>query len=220
MPLGRDVAPEAGHVERAVGGLVRVRVHRLVSEKERPWSIVLSGDELHRQRIHEVGDVAGVLDILAVVVEPRVDDPAVPVIAHPQVVAGPRHAVIAHVPLSDVRGQVAGLLQFEVIVRQPMAHRVARHVVDDPVAARVLAGQDRGAVRRADRRGVEGAIEEHAFGGQPVNVRRLHVGVAACAELVVAQVVDQYDEEIGPSHARKGSLSFGCNSTMPTWRRS
>ena len=29
MTFGRDVAPEAGHVERAIRGLMRVRMHRL-----------------------------------------------------------------------------------------------------------------------------------------------------------------------------------------------
>jgi hypothetical protein len=206
MALGCDVAPEASHVERAIRGLMRVRMHRLVSEKERPWPIVLSGDELHRQGIHEIGHIAGVSNILAVVVESRVDDLAMPVIAHPQVIAGARHAVISHMPLADVRGQVAELLQLDVVIRQPVAHRVARHVVDDAVTTCVLAGHDRSAVRRADRRGVESSLEKHAFGSQPVDVRRLHVGVAARAELIVAQVIHQDDEEIGLSHARTGKL--------------
>ena len=67
MPLGGDIAPEAEpHVERAVGGLVGIGVHRLVSEKERPRPVMLSGDELDRQGIHDVGDVAGMLGIFAV----------------------------------------------------------------------------------------------------------------------------------------------------------
>ena len=107
-------------------------------------------------------------------------------------------------PLADVRRAVAALLEREVVVRQPVAHRVARHVVDDAVAAGVLAGQDRGAVRRADRRGMEGALEQRALAGEPVDVRRLHVGMAAGAELVEAQVVHQDDQEVGPPtrHAR------------------
>ncbi len=38
---------------------------------------------------------------------------------------------------------------------------------------------------------------------EPVDVRRPHVGVAARAELVVAQVVDQDHEEVGFLHGRR-----------------
>ena len=52
-----------------------------------------------------------------VLVQLRVEEPAVAVEAHPGVVAGARRAVVAHVPLADVRGLVAELLQGEVVVR-------------------------------------------------------------------------------------------------------
>ena len=124
------------------------------------------------------------------------------IVGDPVVVTGTGLAVIAHVPLADVRRLVAERLQLEMVVGQAVARRVARHVVDDAVTARVLAGEDRGAVRRADRRGVERALEERALGGDAVDVRRLHVGMAARAELVEAQVVYQDDEEIWFFHVR------------------
>ena len=116
--------------------------------------------------------------------------------ADPAVVARPRPARIAHVPLADMGGLVAQLLQDDVIVRQAMAVRVARHIVDDAVAARILAGQDRGAVGRAERRGVEGRREHRAFMADAVDVRRLHVGMAADTQFVEPEIVDQHDQEI------------------------
>ena len=189
-------------------------------EEQREGRRALALDELDRELVQDVGDVAPVLDVAAVVVERRVHELAVAVVADPGVVARPRHAVVAHVPLADVRGLVTQPLEVEVIVRQPMTHRVARDVVDDAVAARVLAGDDRRAVRRADRRGVERALEQRALGGEPVDVRRLHVRVAARAELVVAQVVDQNDQEIG-LHRRvcRVTRAGGPRSKRPSLHR-
>ena len=120
-----------------------------------------------------------------------------PVIADPRVVTGPRHAVIAHVPLADVCGLVPEPLQLEVVVRQAMAHRIARDVVDDAVPAGVLATDNRSAVRRTDRRRVKCALEDRAFAREPIDVRRLHVRMTTGAKLVVAQIVNQNDEKIG-----------------------
>ena len=51
--------------------------------------------------------------------------------------------------------------------------------------------------RLGEQIGVVRALEHRAFGRQAVDVRRLHVRVAAGAEFVVAQVVDQDDDEVG-----------------------
>ena len=107
----------------------------------------------------------------------------------------------AYNPMAYSRAHAAGiavaeLLQFEVVVGQPMAHRVARDVVDDAVAAGVLAGEDRGAIRRAQRRGVERPSAERAFVRDPIDVRRFHVRMTARAEFVEAQVVDQNHQQI------------------------
>jgi hypothetical protein len=47
---------------------------------------------------------------------------------------------------------------------------------------------------------MEGPLEERAFARDTVDVRRLHVRMAAGAEFVEAQVVDQDDQKIGFFH--------------------
>jgi hypothetical protein len=200
VPHGDLVAALAREVERPVRRLERVRMHRLVREEERERAVALRLDEAHRALVQEIGDVAGLLDRAPVLVELGVEEAAVALEAHPQVVAGAGRGLVPHVPLADVRGLVAEPLQLEVVVRQPHAGGVACDVVDDPVPARVLAGEDRCAVRRADRRRMERPRERRALVGDPVHVRGLHVRVAAGAELVEAQVVDQDDEEVGFLH--------------------
>jgi hypothetical protein len=44
---------------------------------------------------------------------------------------------------------------------------------------------------------MEGGIEHRAFVADPVDVRRLHVGMAANPQLVEPEIVDQNDQEIG-----------------------
>ncbi len=205
VALGRLVAAVPGEVERAVGGLMRVRVHRLVGEEEAPRLRARPLDEGHRLRVQHVGHVAGHGAPLAVHVQLGIEEPAVAVEAHPPVVARARGAVVAHVPLADVRGLVAQPLQLQMVVRQPVAGRVARHVVDDAVAARVLAGHDRRAVGRAERRGVKRVEAHRALAGEPVHVWRQHVGMAARAELVEAQVVDQDHEQVGAGRPRRAT---------------
>src|SRR6185503_3383158 len=73
----------------------------------------------------------------------------------------------------------------------------APDVVDDAVARRVLAGEDRGAVRRAQRRGVERVGEHRALVRQAVDVRRLHVRMSRRAGFIEAQVVDQDHDQVG-----------------------
>ena len=73
-------------------------------------------------------------------------------------------------PLADHPGVVAALLQQ---TRDRHAGAVEpvedRHAVD----VRVLPGQDRRAARGADGIGREDVLEEHAFAGQTIQVRRL-----------------------------------------------
>ncbi len=161
-------------------------MHRLVRKEKRERLLALALQKVDRQPVHDVGDVAAVLHVLAVVIQAGVVQFSVPVVADPRVVTGPRHAVIAHVPLADVRGLVPEPLQFKVVVRQAMAHRIARDVVDDAVPAGVLPTDDRGAIRRADRRRVKRALEDGTLAREPIDVRRLHVRMTTGAELVVA----------------------------------
>ena len=200
MALGRQVAALVLQVERTVGGLEGVGMHGLVREKKRERLRAPPLEELDREPVEQIGDVAGALLVGSVDVQLRVLEAPMAVERDPVVVTRPRPAVVAHVPLADVRGLVAELLQREMVVGQAMAHRVARDVVDDPVPARVLAGHDRRPVGRADRRRMERALEYRALMRDAVDVRRLQVRMTAGAELVVAQVVDQDDEEIGLPH--------------------
>jgi hypothetical protein len=52
---------------------------------------------------------------------------------------------------------------------------------------------------------VEGTLEEHALGCQPVDVWRPQIGVPARAEFIIAQIVHKNDEEIRLSHAKINS---------------
>jgi hypothetical protein len=174
-----------------------------LGQKEAPGLGTGSLDERRRLRVQQIGDVARSGAAVTVQVELRVEELAVAVEAHPAVVTGARRAVVAHVPLAHVRGLVTQALELEVVVGQPVAGRVARHVVDDAVAARVLAGDDGRAIWRAERRGVKRPEAHCAFAGEAVHVWRLHVRMPARAELVEAQVVDQDHEQVGPRHGRR-----------------
>ena len=195
MALGHAIAALA-EIDRAVGRLEGVGMHRLVGEEQREGFGPRLAQEVDGVFVQKIGDVAFVLALIAVDVQHRIDDRAVAREAHPAVVARPRPAGIAHVPFADMGGLVAQPLQDAVIVGQAMAVGVARHVVDDAVAAGVLAGDDRGAVGRAERRGVEGRREHRALVADAVDMRRLHVGMAADPQLVEPEVVDQNDDEV------------------------
>ena len=74
------------------------------------------------------------------------------------------------------------------------------------VAEGVLAGDERIAGWRADRgRGV-GVGEADAFAGELIDVRRLDLGRAIAAEIAVADVVGQDEDDVGRS--RRGTSSF------------
>ena len=211
MTLGDDVTALCRDAQRAVGRLLRIRVHRLVREEKRKRFLALALQKIDSQAIHDVGDVAAVLHVFAVVIQPRVVQLSVSVIADPGVVTGSRHAVVAHVPLADVRSFVPEPLQLQVIVGQAMAHRIARDVIDDPVPAGVLPADDRGTIRRTDRRRMKSALEDRPFARKPIDVRRLHVRMTAGAKLVVAQIVDQDHEKIG-LHA-SGATWWTCGAS-------
>ena len=135
-------------------------------------------------------------------IELRVVQSTVTVVAHPVVVSGTRHPVVAHVPLADMRRLVAQLLQMQMVIRQPVTHRVARDVVDDAVTTCILTRDDRCPVGRADWSRVESALEQGALVRDAVDVRRFHVRMSARPELVVTQIVDQNHHEIGFHLAR------------------
>lgn len=196
MPLGHHIAPLCGDLERAVSRLLGVRVNRLVGKKERKRLVVAAINEVKRKLVHDVGDVAAVMTVPSVMVQHRISEPAVPVIAHPAVITGSWAPVVAHVPFADMRGFITQPLQLQMIVGQPMAHGITRHVVDDAVAAGVLPTQNRSPIGRTDRRGVKGSRKQSALMSDPINMRRLHVGVSARAKFVIAQIINQDHQQI------------------------
>ena len=143
MPFRREVPALQRQIERAVRCLDGIGMHRLMREEQRERLAAFPLQEIDGEPVHDVGDVPSVLHVLAVVVELRIAQSAVTVVAHPIVVTGTGHAVVAHVPLADMRCLVAQLLQLQVIIRQPVTHRAARDVVYDAVAACVLTRDDR-----------------------------------------------------------------------------
>jgi hypothetical protein len=58
---------------------------------------------------------------------------------------------------------------------------------------------------------MEGRCETHALQADTIDVRRLHEGMAADAELVEAQIVDQDDQDI--------RFAPVCHSASPAARR-
>ena len=149
------LVPLGGH-EVGVDGLVRE------VEEERPIGAALF-QPVERVVGELVGDVAALRHRLAVDVEAvrAREVRALAAEADPAIEAGLRRiAVAAHVPLADERGLVAGLLQILRKERRARRHRV--DVVDDAMPVRVLAGENRRAARRAQRRRDERVPHVHA----------------------------------------------------------
>ena len=75
-------------------------------------------------------------------------------------------------------------------------------IVDDPVPARELAGEQGRPVGRAQRHRVERIDEQGAFRGKAVDVGSFEIRMAAGMELVEAQVVDQHHDDVRTLDAR------------------
>src|SRR5215218_942594 len=60
----------------------------------------------------------------------------------------------------------------------------------------IAAGEQAGARRRAYRRGRVEVCEAHAFGGHTIDPRRLDAWRAVAAEIVVALVVGENDDDV------------------------
>ena len=105
--------------------------------------------------------------------------------------------------LADEAGAVAGVLQQRWIADRHVRVGERRRAEGEAVRALVLAGQDRRARRRADRRGDEGVVEAHALGGQRFEVRGAQASVADAAQAVPALVVGDDDEQVGEPLRRR-----------------
>ncbi|GAA0628733.1 hypothetical protein GCM10009016_18110 [Halomonas beimenensis] len=70
---------------------------------------------------------------------------------------------------------------------------ILAHAVD----RRLLAGDQAGPVGLADRRGHVEAREAHALGGQAIQVRRAHGGIAVAAQVIRPLLVGDEEHETG-----------------------
>ena len=102
--------------------------------------------------------------------------------------------VAAEVPFADHAGIVAGCLQI-LGDRWLRAVELVKH--GRAVLVAVLAGQDRGAARRADRVNAEDPVKPHPVACQPVEVGRLVDLTAVRANGVRGVVVGHNEENIG-----------------------
>ncbi len=148
---------------------------RLLSEHEQPRRVVRSADPLDGMigddgRVVAIDPPAGAVDVELVV-----EVVALAAMAHPVVEAGTlRVVVLAHVPLADVRGLVACILQAARVARQVV--RVLGEVVQHLVPSSVASAEQRRTTRRAERRGDERVAEPRALGREAIQVRRAQPG--------------------------------------------
>ena len=108
----------------------------------------------------------------------------------------------AEAPLAERAGREADVVQQRrqqrVAGRQrPLSLGLRLLVVAHRAVARVLAGHQHRARRRADRRAGVVAREAHAAGGQRVEVRRADPLLAEAAEFAVAEIVGEHEHDVG-----------------------
>ncbi len=106
---------------------------------------------------------------------------------------------VSHMPFADEGGGVAGFL--EVLWEEMGAGRNGTLIVDDMVAMHVLAGEDRGAARRAKGGGDKGVLEVGPFSCHAVQVRSLEEGrgLGQEAHKVIAMIVAEDEDDVSAS---------------------
>ncbi len=89
------------------------------------------------------------------------------------------------------------------------------------VSGGLAAGQDRGAVRHADRIRDVGPVEAHPPRGEPVEVGRLHGLVAAEARVIRPMLVRDDEEEVRtfPGHGDSSTVAPARGQSGPRNRR-
>ncbi len=114
------------------------------------------------------------------------------------------------------------------LVEQRLVIRDRREVASrdgDAQPGGIQPGHDAGAGGRAERAGGVGIGEEHASGGQAVDVRRLVVTAAEGAAVHPAQIVDQEEDHVGPARGlpagqerrRQGRGGGGAEERAARW---
>ena len=133
-------------------------------------------------------------------------------------------ALAAHVPLAEVAGRVAGLVQEAGQHRgggiEPLRNAavVVRPAVvqerRDAVPLRVLPRADRDAGGRADRRVDVEPLEADALRGEAVDVLRLDPFVAEAGEIAPAHVVDKHEQHVRRGRERRGEQCGGEHGSL------
>ncbi len=103
---------------------------------------------------------------------------------------------LAEAPLADYPGGVAGLFQQlgDGYIRRPKRHA---GVAADQRVARMQAGHQAAARRSADRASGVVIGEAHPLGGKLIDIRRFDCLLPVAAQVAVAQIVGQNENNIG-----------------------
>ena len=150
-------------------------------------------DELEGQIGDDIGGVAARVRLLSC----RRVEHRIPVcaLAREDLPAIEPGGIAAEMPLADHAGVVPALLQ-QPRDCHPRAVEPIEH--GHAVQVRVLAGQNRGAARRADRVRGKHVREQRALAGQPIDVRRLVDARPVGADGVRRVVVGHDEDDVGP----------------------
>ena len=125
--------------------------------------------------------------------------------------------VQAAVPLAHVAGAVAGgaeCITDGALAQGDAVQAAVRFHAQRAAAVVVASGEQRGARRGADRRAAVVLGAAHALGGEPIDVGRGQDGVAVAAQVAVAQVVGQEDDDVGTRARRCGSHAAGTTGQV------
>ena len=161
-------------------------------------------DEVDRELGDDVGRVASGVGLVSCCrVEHRIEIGALSRKDFPAIEA---LRIASEVPLADHAGVVAALLQQLRDRRTAAVEPVENgHAVD----VRVLAGEDGGAARRADRVGGEDVFEERALFGNAIEVRRLVDARPIGADGVRRVIVRHDEDDVGPIGGDPGTAAKG-----------
>ena len=146
-------------------------VWRFVAETQKKRLFVLLFEPVDGEVRDDVRVVALGLTTLAIDVEGGVPVLALALVADPVVEARALLVVVlAHVPLADIGGLVAGILQGDGETRQ--VSRVLGEVVHHTVRVRVESRKEAGPRRGTERGGDECVGKPHTLVGEPVEIGR------------------------------------------------
>ena len=118
--------------------------------------------------------------------------------------------MLMHVP-ADKLGLVARAPEFarQCGRRIPLA---LFHVAEHAVGGGKLSGHEAAARRNAHGAGRVGVLEAHAFGGQRIEIGRLHLGMPLDAQRVAAELIAHDHEKVGAWHVvLRGPGRINCD---------